>query len=178
MPIKDSRDGIAINGRERPSHSKPRIAFTFEHEGVRHSAAFGRFNDGRLAEIQLDGSSDTPARLASMLLQRGVEVETIRHAVNGGPLAVALDRIMAITGGPRNAGYRWLQKCERRLTMNRRRTSQTWKHLAEDAEDEYVSNETFIAAAIALGFRVQWIRGTPNCWLNIAEPKKTKGYRR
>jgi hypothetical protein len=162
----------AITAPERPSHSKPRTAFKFEHDGEQHTATFGRFDNGRLAEIHLDGFGDTPARLASMLLQHGVEVETVRRAVDG-PLAVALDRIMAIDGGPRNSAYRWLQKVGRRSTVNRRRNSQNWKHEAERAEGEYVSNETFITAAIALGFRVQWIPGTPNAWVNIAEPRKT-----
>jgi hypothetical protein len=168
-----------ITARERPSHSRPRIAFKFEHDGQQYRATFSRFTDGRLAEITLDGDADTPARLASMLLQYGVEIETVRRAVNGGPIAVALDRIIAIDGGPRNSAYRWLQKCKRRKTMNRRRSSYGWKHIAEKAEDEYCSNEQFIAAAIALGFKIQWIPGTPNCFINIAEPKKSKkGYGR
>jgi hypothetical protein len=113
-----------------------------------------------------------------MLLQYGVEVETVRRAVNGGPIAVALDRIIAIDGGPRNSAMRYLQTCRRRRTMNRRRSSYGWKHVAEKAESEYCSNEQFIAVAIALGFKVKWIPSTPNCWINMAEPKKSKGYGR
>jgi hypothetical protein len=86
--------------REHPSQSKPRISFKFHHEGRQHSATFGRFDDGRLAEIFIDGGAvfNTPARLASLLFQHGVDVETVRRAVIGGPLAIALDRIMSMDG--------------------------------------------------------------------------------
>jgi hypothetical protein len=58
--------------------------------------------------------------------------------------------------------------------MNRRRSTQMWKHWAEADEGQYTSVEEFHEAAIALGFRLEPISGTPNCWINIAEPKKTK----
>jgi hypothetical protein len=171
------RDGI--RGRDRPSHSKPRIAFRFEYAGQVHNAIYGRFDDGRIAEIFLDGFEDTSARLASLLLQHGVSIETVRRSIHDGPLAVVLDRLMAINGGPRSASYRWLQKVERRQTLNRRRTTATFKHWAEQDEGEYTSVEQFHEAAIALGFRLQPIRGTLNAWINIAEPRKTKRtYRR
>jgi hypothetical protein len=167
-----------IKGREGPSHSKPRIAFRFEHNGQQHKAVYGRFDNGRVAEVFIDGFDDTSASLATLLLQRGVEIETVRRAVNDDSLiAIVLDRLMAISGGPRSAAYRWLEKCNRRQTMNRRRTTATWKHWAEADEGEYTSVEQFHEAAIALGFKLKPIRGTPNCWINIAEPKKSKGHR-
>jgi hypothetical protein len=45
----------------------------------------------------LDHGHITTARLASLLLQHGVDVKTIRAAVIGGPLAIVLDRILALT---------------------------------------------------------------------------------
>lgn len=63
--------------------------------------------------------------------------------------------------------------CGRRKTLNRKVTSYGLKHAAERAMrglgvgDPYVSNGAFIAAAIALGFRVEQIQGTPNAFLNL-----------
>ena len=63
--------------------------------------------------------------------------------------------------------------CGRRKTLNRRATSYSLKHAAERAmrglcvADPYVSNGAFIVASIALGFRVEHIRGTPNAWLDL-----------
>ncbi len=162
------RDGI--KGRESP-HSKPRIALKV----AGHSVVYGRFDDGRISEVLMEGDHATSARLVTQLLRRGVEMETLRRAVHDGPLAVVLDRLMAISGGPRSASYRWLQKVDRRQTLNRRRTTQMWKHWAEADEGQYTSVEEFHEAAIALGFRLQPIRGTPNCWINIAEPKRLYG---
>jgi ribonucleoside-diphosphate reductase alpha chain len=80
------------------------IAFTFEFESHRYRATASHFDDGRLAEIFLDTdkagtplqlNAETAAILASLCLQHGVSVETIRHSVNG-PIAVALDHFTKV----------------------------------------------------------------------------------
>src|SRR3954447_17785614 len=74
---------------------------TFEHEGRRWTASFGRFADGRLAEIFVDAPRESPiadaaretAIVTSIALQFGAPIETIRHALSGrdaGPIGVAL----------------------------------------------------------------------------------------
>jgi hypothetical protein len=78
-----------------------------EHGGIRYTAGVGRFEDGTPAEIFLNTAKhgtavDTNARdapvAASLLLQHGCPVETLRHALTrnsdgsaSGPLARALD---------------------------------------------------------------------------------------
>lgn len=173
------RTGNAIHGavgiiaREGSSNAKPRIVFRIAHAGTIHAVTFGRFADNRIAEVIMPGEHSTAARLVTALLLHGEEIETVRNAVDdGGVMAAVLDRLMEINGGPRDAAYRWLLKVDRRQTMNRRRTSQMWKHWAEADEGEYVSNASFIAAATDLGFKVQWIPNTPNVWINIAEPRR------
>jgi hypothetical protein len=60
---------------------------------------------------------------------------------------------------------------EKSRTLNRKRTTGMWKHQAEADEAEYVSLASFHEAATALGFTLQPIWGTPNCWINLREPK-------
>lgn len=88
--------------RTLPNHRKC-VSFNFEHEGHRYRASASRFADGCLAEIFLDtGKINTPlqqnaetsAILVSLLLQHGVEPETIRHSISG-PIAIALELAMA-----------------------------------------------------------------------------------
>lgn len=80
------------------------LSFNFLHDGRQYHATATRYADGRLAEIFLDcgkaGSSvsehaEACAVLASICLQHGVAVETLRHAVAGGPLAAALELAVA-----------------------------------------------------------------------------------
>jgi hypothetical protein len=75
--------------------------FQFEHSGVRYTATFSRFGDGRLAEIFVDHSrpnshlaehANDAAVLVSLLLQHGITAAAIRHSISG-PLATALDKI-------------------------------------------------------------------------------------
>jgi ribonucleoside-diphosphate reductase alpha chain len=79
-------------------------AIAFEHDGRRWTATFGRFPDGRLAEVFLDAPKESPlaeaaresALLASLALQHGCPLLTLRHALDGrdaGPLAAALTLI-------------------------------------------------------------------------------------
>jgi ribonucleoside-diphosphate reductase alpha chain len=100
-------DMIRAERRQRLPNRRGLELICFEHFGVRYTAGIGRFDDGSIAEIFLNTDKlgtglDTNARdaavAASLLLQHGCEVETLRHALtrNGdgsasGPLARALD---------------------------------------------------------------------------------------
>ncbi len=87
--------------RERLPDRRQAEIVDFQHEGRRWTAAIGRFVDGRLAEIFINGPKDAPivavaqesAIVASLALQNGCTFETLRHALDGrdvGPLAAAL----------------------------------------------------------------------------------------
>jgi ribonucleoside-diphosphate reductase alpha chain len=96
-----------MNRRERLPNRRGHELLDFEHGGIRYTAGVGRFSDGRLAEIFLSASKhgtavDTNARdaavAASLLLQHGCSIETLRRALTrnadgsgSGPLARALD---------------------------------------------------------------------------------------
>jgi hypothetical protein len=93
--------------RQRLPNRRGHELLDFEHGGIRYIAGVGRFEDGSLAEVFLNTAKpgtavDTNARdaavAASLLLQHGCPVETLRRALtrNGdgsasGPLARALD---------------------------------------------------------------------------------------
>lgn len=78
----------------------------FEHEGQRFVGGVGRFPDGRIAELFINGSkfgsaaeasAQEAALVASLALQFGCPLATIRHAltrdgvgVAGGPLGALL----------------------------------------------------------------------------------------
>src|SRR5690606_33807667 len=70
----------------------------------------------------------------------------------------------------------FLQAMPRTKKPNRRRSSYTWKDIAarwysqrHPGDDSYISNGMLIAAALALGFKVERIDGGPNAWLNIPD---------
>ena len=86
--------------RERLHDRRGNVSFNFVHDGRTYHATATRYFDGRIAEIFLDtgkaGSqiqqhAEATAVLASLALQHGVAVQTIIHAVAGGPLAAALE---------------------------------------------------------------------------------------
>jgi hypothetical protein len=86
--------------RERLPDRRGSLSFNFQHDGRTYHATATRYVDGRLGEIFLDvgkaGSTvqvhaEATAVLASLALQNGVPVQTIIHAVSGGPLAAALE---------------------------------------------------------------------------------------
>ena len=73
----------------------------FQHGGRRWTATIGRFADGRVGEILLDTPKASSigdlaadaAIVASLALQSGCAVETLRHALadrDAGPLAAVL----------------------------------------------------------------------------------------
>ena len=78
--------------------------FDFAHGGHKWTAAIGQFPDGRLAELFLSASKVSAlaelaaesAIVASLALQSGCPLNTLRHALSGrdaGPLGCALELI-------------------------------------------------------------------------------------
>ena len=89
-----------MSRRERLPNRRGSLSFNYQHDGRTYHATATRYPDGRLAEIFIDtgkaGSTvqqhaEATAVLASLALQHGVAVQTIIHAVQGGPLAAALE---------------------------------------------------------------------------------------
>ena len=103
-----------LSARERLHNRRGHELVDFEHCGIRYTAGIGRFSDGRLAEIFLNTAKhgtavDTNARdaavAASLLLQHGCPIETLRRALTrnadssaSGPLARALDLLALLCG--------------------------------------------------------------------------------
>jgi len=101
--------------RQRLLNRRPSETVRFCWRGMDYTATTGRFPDGRLAEIFLSGGklntdSDAIARdggvIASIALQFGAEVETLREALRrdsrgaaASPLGAALDRIAEMDVG-------------------------------------------------------------------------------
>ena len=96
--------------RQRLPNRRQHELMTFQHDGIRYTPGVGRFENGTIAEIFLNTAKqgtaiDVNARdaavAASLLLQHGCSVNTLRQALtrNGdgsgsGPLARALDLIV------------------------------------------------------------------------------------
>lgn len=87
--------------RERLPNRRRAELVTFDHGARKWTACVGRFADGRLAEIFIEGPKDSPllalardaAILASIALQHGAPLAVIRRALSGrdeGPLAASL----------------------------------------------------------------------------------------
>jgi hypothetical protein len=94
--------------RERLPNRRKAESLDFEHGGRRWTLTVGRFPDGRVAEIFLDAPKASPiaemakegALTASLALQHGAPLETLRHALAGrsaGPLGAALALIAEAT---------------------------------------------------------------------------------
>jgi hypothetical protein len=90
-----------MSERERLPDRRGAELVDFEHEGRKWTVTVGRFADGRIAEVFIDGPKESPiialaqdgALAASLALQSGCPLDTLRHALNGreaGPLGVAL----------------------------------------------------------------------------------------
>jgi hypothetical protein len=106
-----------ITERRRLSNRRICETLQIEANGMPFTVSFGRFDDGSLAEIFISnhkaGShADVAARdsavVASLALQHGVDLETLRRSLlrdsqgrASGPLGVALDLIAAMDGGRR-----------------------------------------------------------------------------
>ena len=90
--------------RERLPNRRAADLVNFEHDRGRWTVTIGRYPDGRIAEIFLDAAKESPlvelaqesAIIASLALQSGCPLNTLRHAVSGrsaGPLGAALGLI-------------------------------------------------------------------------------------
>jgi hypothetical protein len=87
--------------RERLPDRRNAELIDFKHGGRRWTASIGRFSDGRIAEVFLHAAKESPllelaqesAIVASLALQSGCPIETLRHALAGrdvGPLGAVL----------------------------------------------------------------------------------------
>jgi hypothetical protein len=93
--------------RQHLQDRRPHWLYRFECDGQSYTGGIGRFSDGRIAEIFINGSkvgtaAETNAQdaaiVASLALQHGCPIETIRHALvrSGGatgPLATLLGKV-------------------------------------------------------------------------------------
>ena len=93
--------------RQRLQNRRPHWLYRFECDGQSYTGGIGRFDDGRIAEIFINGAkvgstaeanAQDAAIVASLALQHGCPLETIRHALirsggSGGPLAALLDEV-------------------------------------------------------------------------------------
>ncbi len=98
-----------MTSRQRLPNRRHSETFAVEAQGMRFTATISRFDDGRLAEIFLsnhragsdaDANACDAAVVASIALQHGVPIETIRRALMRDgrgqprtPLAATLDLI-------------------------------------------------------------------------------------
>jgi ribonucleoside-diphosphate reductase alpha chain len=95
--------------RNRLKDRRPHWLYRFECDGQSYTGGIGRFEDGRIAEIFINGSkvgtaAETNAQdaaiVASLALQHGCPVDIIRHALarsagSWGPLATLLAKVEA-----------------------------------------------------------------------------------
>jgi hypothetical protein len=102
----ESASGVTTRRLRLPNRRGHEV-LDFEHGGIRYTAGASRFDDGGLAEIFLstakhgtavDVNARDAAVAASLLLQHGCSVDTLRRALTrnsdgsaSGPLAHALD---------------------------------------------------------------------------------------
>src|SRR5258708_36232024 len=97
----------APDSRQRLLDRRPHWLFRFESGGQTYTGGIGRFDDGRIAEIFINGAkvgstaeanAQDAAIVASLALQHGRPLDTIRHALarsggSAGPLATLLGKI-------------------------------------------------------------------------------------
>ena len=73
-----------------------------------------------------------------------------------------------------------LLACGRRKAINRRASSYGLKHSAErlmselNMAESYVTNGALIVAALALGYRIERIEGTPNAFFDLAVVRRAR----
>jgi hypothetical protein len=105
-----------MTARERLPNKRRSVSFTLELHGLKYTATFSRFSDGRVAEVFLQNhkpgsQSDSYARdsaiAASLALQHGCSLDVLRRAVlrdpqgrPSTPLGAALDRIAELEATP------------------------------------------------------------------------------
>ena len=95
--------------RQRLPDRRAHWLYRFECDGQSYTGGIGRFDDGRIAEIFINGSkvgtaAETNAQdaaiVASLGLQHGCPIDTIRHALarsgtGAGPLAALFSKVEA-----------------------------------------------------------------------------------
>jgi hypothetical protein len=92
---------------------------------------------------------------------RAVGITHERHAVNRIRLSNAVAEF--------ELAVAWLEFVPRIRTVGRTaQSSYFWKHVAERSAGRYISNGSFIAAALHLGFPVEPIVRSPNGLVGIA----------
>jgi hypothetical protein len=93
--------------RQRLPNRRSHWLCRFECDGQSFTGGIGRFDDSRIAEIFINGAkvgsaaeanAQDSAIVASLALQHGCPLETIRHALartggSAGPLAALLDQV-------------------------------------------------------------------------------------
>ena len=93
--------------RERLEDRRSHWLYRFQSGDQHFTGGIGRFSDGRIAEIFINGakvgtaaetSAQDAAIVASLALQHGCPIETIRHALarsggSTGPLATLLGKV-------------------------------------------------------------------------------------
>jgi hypothetical protein len=93
--------------RQHLQDRRPHWLYRFECDGQSYTGGIGRFEDGRIAEIFINGSkvgtaAETNAQdaaiIASLALQHGCPIDTIRHALirtggTGGPVVALLNEV-------------------------------------------------------------------------------------
>ena len=93
--------------RQRLPNRRLHWLYRFESGGQMYTGGIGRFDDGRVAEIFINGvkvgsaaeaNAQDAAIVASLALQHGCPIETIRHALArsggaAGPLATFLGKV-------------------------------------------------------------------------------------
>ena len=105
-----------MTARERLSDRRACVTFPFQCNGLAYIATVSHYGDGRLAEIFIsnakagshaDAAAKDSAVVASIALQFGADVETLRRALlrdsqgrASGPLGVAIDLVAEMEVAP------------------------------------------------------------------------------
>jgi len=61
----------------------------------------------------------------------------------------------------------WLSLVPKRQVAGADHDSEGLRHVAEEWSGDYIGNGAFIAAALHLGFPVEWVRGTHNALIGV-----------
>jgi hypothetical protein len=93
-------------GRQHLRNRRAHWIYAFECGGQKYTGGIGRFDDGTIAEIFINGSkagstaeaiAQDAAIVASLALQHGCPLDTIKHAPSScGPLAALLSHVEAM----------------------------------------------------------------------------------
>jgi hypothetical protein len=98
---------MAAAPRQKLQNRRAHWLYRFECDGQFYTGGIGRFEDGRIAEIFINGSKvgtaaetngQDAAIVASLALQHGCPIDTIHHALirtggTGGPVVALLNEV-------------------------------------------------------------------------------------